>query len=231
MKQVLALIGSIFFMVVLTAQPSYTQTNSRVLKTRGPMFITSASFFQSVTRIPYNIKLGEENTFQNGKKVNFSNMAISQFFGFQFNPYLALGVGVNFEYWTTKTGFVPLYVDFRGNMTEGKIAPHWYLNAGYATCWHIDSKPYPVKTGYTGIGTMYGIHGYTSGWMGEVGIGMKASISWASALLLTASGKIQESAFRYYSGPDLMQGVKPLVVNTNSHSLYISVGLKASVVF
>jgi len=229
MKQVLTLIGGVLFVVVLTAQPSYAQTN-RVLKTRGPMFITSAAFFQSLTRLPNNIEVGEEHAAHNGKKVNFSNMTISQFFGFQFNPYLALGVGVNFEYWTTKNGngFVPLYIDLRGNITEEKIAPHWYVNAGYATHWSIDSRPYLVKTGQ---GTIYGIHGYTSGWMGEVGIGMKASIGWASALLLTISGKVQESSLRYYSGPDLMQGVKPLIVNTNSHGLYISAGLKASIVF
>lgn len=230
MKQVLTSIGSIFLVVALTTQMSYAQTNSRILKTRGPMFITSAAFFQSLTRIPYNVAPGEEHIVYNGKKVDFSIVAVSQFFGFQFNPYLALGVGVNYEYWTTKTAFVPLYVDFRGNMTDGKIAPHWYLNAGYATHWAIDSRPDPKKIS-TGTGKLFGIHGYTGGWMGEVGIGVKANINRTSALLITASGKVQESALRYYSGTDLPQGVKPLIVNTNSNGMYISVGLKASVVF
>ena len=227
MKQILTSIGSVLLGVVLTTQISFAQT-TKVLRTRGPMFITSASFFQSVTRLPHNIEPGAENAVQNGKKVNFSNVGVSQFFGFQFNPYLALGLGVNFEYWTSKTGFVPLYVDFRVNITDGKIAPHCYLNAGYATSWHIDSRPTNVQTG---TGPMYGIHGYTSGLMGETGFGVKASLNRASALLVTVSGKVQESALRYYAGPELSQGVKPLVVNTNSYGLYIFVGLKASIVF
>jgi hypothetical protein len=78
---------------------------------------------------------------------------------------------------------------------------------------------------------MYGIHGYTSGLMGETGIGIKASVNWASSILITVAGKVQESSLRYYSGPDPSQGLKPLLVNTNSHGLYISVGLKASIVF
>ncbi|MCL2132443.1 MAG: hypothetical protein FWH36_08370 [Lentimicrobiaceae bacterium] len=229
MKQVVTSIGGIFFMVVLTAQISCAQT-TKVLRTRGPMYITSASFFQSMTRLPYDVEPGRENAVENGKKVSFSTIAVSQFFGFQFNPYLALGVGVNFEYWTTKTGtgFVPIYVDFRVNMTDQKIAPHWYLNAGYATCWHIDSRPYAISTG---AGRMLGIHGYTAGPMAETGFGLKASINSNSAFLVTVAGKVQESSLRYYSGPELPQGTKPSLVNTNSHGLYISVGLKAGIVF
>ena len=227
MKQILTLIGSTFLIVAMTMQVSYAQGN-KGLKTRGPMYITSAAFFQSLTRLPYNVEAGAEKAVHNGKKANFSNLTVSQFFGFQFNPYLALGVGVGFEYWTTKSGFVPLYVDFRVNMTDKKMAPHWYINAGYASRWFVDSRPYKVSTG-TGI--MYGIHGYSSGFMGETGFGIKTSISRASALLITVSGKVQESALRYYSGPEPTQWIKPLLVNTNSHGLYISVGLKASFVF
>jgi hypothetical protein len=192
------------------------------------MFITSAAFFQSMTRLPLNIQPGEEHADFNGTKVSSSILEISQFFGFQFNPYLALGVGVNFEYWTVKTAFLPLYVDLRGNMTADKIAPHWYVNLGYAPRWSVDSRPYMVKTGQ---GSIYGIHGYTGGWMSEAGIGVKANISKSSAFVLTVSAKVQESTFRYYTGPVLMQGVKPLIVNTNSHCLYISAGIKAGVVF
>ena len=192
------------------------------------MYITSISFLQGMTRIPYNIEPGMENAIQNGKKVNFSDLMVSQFLGFQFNPYLALGAGINFEYWTTNTGFVPLYVDFRVNMTDKKVAPHWYINAGYAVRWNIDSKPKNVKTGN---GSMYGLHGHTSGWTGETGIGIKASVNWASALLITLSAKAQESSFGYYIGPELTQGTKPLLVNTPSHGVYIFMGLKASIVF
>jgi len=228
MKQFLTLIVSVFVIVVLAAPISSAQS-VKTLKTRGPMFITSAAFFQSLTRLPYNVEPGAEYAIYNGKKANISNFAISQFFGFQFNPYLALGAGVGFELWTNnKSGFVPLYVDLRVNIIEGKIAPHWYMNAGYAPRWHIDNRPYNTSTG---TGKMYLIHGYTSGWMGETGIGLKASISRTSAILVTVSGKVQESSLRYHSGVDPTPGLKPLLVNTNSHGMYISIGMKASFVF
>jgi hypothetical protein len=227
MKHVLISIGSILAAVVLTTQIACAQ-NTKVLKTRGPMYITSAAFFQSVSRLPFNVQPGEENAVHNGKKANFSNLTLSQFFGFQFNPYLALGVGVNFEYWTIKTGFVPLYADLRVNMTDKRIAPQAYLNVGYSTCWHMDSRPRMVSTG---TGKMFGLHGYTSGPMAELGIGVKASVNWATAILISLAGKVQESSLRYYSGPEPVQGMKPLLVNTNSHCLYFSIGLKASLVF
>jgi len=227
MRRIFILMSGIFLMLILAGQASYAQ-NIKVLKTRGPMYITSVAFFQGLTRIPYNVEPGMENAVQNGKQINFSNVTISQFLGFQFNPHLALGAGINFEYWTTKTGFVPLYVDFRVNMTDKKIAPHWYINTGYAVRWNIDSKPYTVKTG---TGLMYGLHGYTSGWMGETGIGIKASVGWASAILITLAAKAQESSLGYYAGETLSPGTKPLLVNTPSHSVYISMGLKASIVF
>jgi len=228
MKQFLTLIVSVFVMVVLAAPISSAQS-VKALKTRGPMFITSAAFFKSLTRLPYNVEPGAEYAIHNGKKVNFSDVAISQFLGFQFNPYLALGVGVGFEHWTNKSAFVPLYVDLRVNITDEKIAPHCYLNAGYTPRWYIDGRPYRIKTG---TGPLYGIHGYTSGWMGEIGVGVKASVSRSSAVLITVSGKVQESALRYYSGAiEPTQGMKPLLVNTNSHSMYFFAGIKASFVF
>jgi len=228
MKQVLISIGSIFAAVVFTTQMSHAQTN-RVMKTQGPMYITSAAFFQSVVRLPDDVNAGEENLDYNGKKVNFSSIAISQFFGYQFNEYLALGAGISVDYWTTKSGFIPLYVDFRVNMTDKKIAPHWYINAGYAPRFYVTGVPDKIATG-TGA-KMYGIHGYTSGWLGETGFGIKASISNSASLLVSISGKAQASALAYYSGVEPPLLLKPLIVNTNSHSVYIFVGLKAGIAF
>ena len=230
MKQVLISIGSIIATVVFTTQTSCAQVN-REIKTQGPMYITSAAFFQSMVRLPEDVKVGEENVDYNGKKVTFSSVAISQFFGYQFSPYLALGVGVGFDFWTTGkkgNGFVPLYVDFRVNMTDKKIAPHWYINAGFAPRFPINGVPQEISTG---TGKMYGIHGYTSGWLGETGFGVKLSISKSAALVIAAAGKAQASALRYYSGIEQPLLLKPLVLNTNSHSIYIFAGLKASIIF
>ena len=192
------------------------------------MFITSASFFQGLSRFPYNIVPEEEGQIKNSKKANISIINVSQFMGFQFSPHFALGLGLGFEYWTVKNAFVPIYADLRFNLTKGKIAPHLYLNMGYAVRWYIDSKPYTATTGNS---NEYIIHGHTSGVFGELGFGVKASVGYSSAIVITASGKVQESAMRYYEGPALSQGMKPLIVNTNSSGLYLFFGIKVGFVF
>jgi len=103
------------------------------------------------------------------------------------------------------------------------------LHLGYANRWHMDSKPYKVSTGNTND---YIIHGATSGVMGEIGIGVKASVGYSKAVVITASAKIQETALRYYSGTTPpSQSMKPLLVDANANSFYLSIGVKAGFVF
>ena len=60
--------GILVFLLIgnasLSAQPL------RVIRDRGPMFITSVSFFQGIQRFPYNVMPGEEQLLQNNKKMN-----------------------------------------------------------------------------------------------------------------------------------------------------------------
>ena len=205
------------------------QSSLKIIRDRGPMFITSVSFFQGIQRFPYKVVPGEEDFLQNRKDISIPVVSVSQFAGYQFSPYFALGLGLNFEYWTVKNAFVPIYVDLRFNMLKSKIAPHAYLNLGYATRWYIDSKPYKVSTGNSND---YIIHGATSGAMAELGLGVKASVGFSKAVVITASAKIQETALRYYSGnTDPSQSMKPLLVNTNANGLYLFIGVKAGFVF
>jgi hypothetical protein len=216
----------ILFMVISSASAQ----QRKAMQERGPMFITSISFHQGISRIPYNVVAGEEGQIQNHKKINnISLLNISQFMGYQLSPYFALGLGVGFEYWTVKNAFVPVYVDLRFNVMRGRIVPHAYLNLGYANRWHISSKPYKVTTGNT---NEYVIHGATSGIMAEAGMGIKASVGYSSAITITLSAKVQETAFRYYSGfTPLSQSMKPLIVNTNSNGMYLFLGIKAGFIF
>ena len=219
------------FFVLLFSFGSFSlsaQGGLRTIRDRGPMFISSLSFQQGITRVPYKVQAGEENATHNMKNVSIPAFAFSQFAGYQFSPYVALGLGLNFEYWTLKNAFVPIYADVRFNMTDGKIAPHAYINLGYAICWHIDSKPYKATSNNS---SDYIIHGYTSGIMGEIGFGLKASVGYKSAVIITAFGKVQESALRYYSGDSPGQNMKSLLVNTNANSLYVFIGLKVGFMF
>ena len=207
---------------------SSAQQQLKKIQSRGPLFITSASFFQGMTRLPYNVVPGEEGFLKNSKKANISVMNVSQFMGFQFSPHFALGLGIGFDYWTVKNAFVPIYADLRFNITKGKIAPHAYINVGYAVRWHIDSKPYKASTGNS---TDYIIHGHTSGVVGELGFGVKASVGYSSSIIITLSGKVQESALRYYEGTTLGQSMRPLLVNKNSSGMYLFAGLKVGFAF
>ncbi len=201
------------------------------IKERGPLFITSLSFSQGIARIPYTVEEGEnaESVDKLGKGI--SNIAINQFMGYQFNPFVALGLGINFEYWTVKNGFVPIYIDLRINMMRTRIAPHMYVNLGYANRWFFDSKPYKAANGNA---SDYIIHGAKSGLMGELGLGMKFTFAYASDLNVTIFSKFQESTYRYYSSEDgskPAQNVRPILVNTDRPSMYIFIGIKAGISF
>ncbi|MCL2132066.1 MAG: hypothetical protein FWH36_06410, partial [Lentimicrobiaceae bacterium] len=100
---------------------------------------------------------------------------------------------------------------------------------GYGNRWHIDSRPYKATTGNS---NEYIIHGATSGVMGEIGFGVKANVGYSTAIVITASGKVQNSALRYYGGSNPpSQSMKPLLVDENSNGMYIFAGIKIGVVF
>ncbi len=218
-----------FLLGLFVIIPSSSAQQLKTIQSRGPMFITNVSFQQGISRFPYNVVPGEEGLIKNFKKANISLIGVSQFMGFQFSPYFALGLGIGFEYWTVKNAFTPIYADLRFNMTKGKIAPHAYVNLGYAVRWYIDSKPYKASTGNS---NEYIIQGATSGIMGELGLGVKASVGYSSSVVIAVCAKVQESAMRYYDGnTEPSQSMKPLLVNTNSNGLYLFLGLKIGFVF
>ena len=221
--------GCFFVLMLFIATPFSFAQSVKTIQSRGPMFITNLSFHQGVTRITYNVLPGEEDKVKNNKRAsNISLICVSQFMGFQFSPYFALGLGVGFDYWTVKNAFVPIYADLRFNMTDRKIAPHAYINLGYGNRWDISSVPYKATTGNNND---YIIHAATSGVMGEIGLGVKANVGYSAAIVITASCKIQESALRSYEGPLLSQSMKPLLVDTYSSGMYLFAGLKIGVVF
>ena len=59
-------VGILVFLLIGNA--SLTAQTLRVLRDRGPMFITSISFLQGVHRFPYGVVLGEETELKNRKK-------------------------------------------------------------------------------------------------------------------------------------------------------------------
>ncbi len=217
--------------VIFVAMPTSDAQNINLnsIREKGPMFVTSLGFSHGFVRIPYTPRGEETSTEPEILKAGLPAVSISQFMGYQFNPYLCLGIGVGFDYWTVKNAYVPIYVDFRVNMMKTKFAPVWYINLGYSNRWFISSKPYKSTTGN---GSDYIIHGSKSGLMGETGFGVKVNVKYSTALNVFVFAKFQESALRYYNGSAaLSQSMKPILVDTDQSCVYISLGVKAGITF
>ncbi len=61
------------------------------------------------------------------------NVQLTTTHGYQLNPYFFAGAGTGISYFTnTESLLIPLFVDLRGNFTNGQIAPFIGLRMGYA---------------------------------------------------------------------------------------------------
>jgi len=57
--------------------------------------------------------------------------------GYRFNPHLYLGVGVEYNYYSSSEGrfmldYLPVFLNLRTNFSNGKISPFLDVKAGYA---------------------------------------------------------------------------------------------------
>lgn len=60
-------------------------------------------------------------------------LEISTSHGYQFNPYLFLGGGVGFHYYTNADeAMLPFFVDFRANFIRGSVTPYAGVKLGYS---------------------------------------------------------------------------------------------------
>ena len=225
-KQVLVLLVAVaaLFFIPSSIQAQRTPPNTKYW---GPTFITSPVFLQGIGNIHIT---NEESGVVRDFKNSISIAGISQFIGYQFNPYIIAGIGAGFEYWSScKNAFVPIYADLRVNIGTSPIAPQWYINLGYANRWYMDSKPYISDK--QGNSQTYIIHGDKSGLMAETGIGVKAQVSKDVNIVLSGVFKIQESSIKFYRGDEELTNMKPLFVNTSEHNWYKFVGIKAGIIF
>ncbi len=207
--------------LILPLTSKAQQRNIPRTKVTGPTYITSPVFLQGVGSIQI-----DERKF----KSHISIAGISQFIGYQFSPYVAAGIGAGFEYWTNcNNAFTPIYADLRVNLSDELLAPHWYLNVGFANRWYIDSKPYISDK--QGNSTTYLIHGDRSGIMVETGLGVKAKVSQEVSIVISGAFKLQESSVKYYEGDEALTNMKALLVNTSKHNWYMFAGIRAGIIF
>ena len=208
-----------FFISLFTNDLQAQHSFSR--KDYGPTFITSPSFINGIYKVTCD-----------GKDIpnKIPVVGLSQFMGYQFSPYFLIGLGVEFDYWTKpKNVFVPIYLDLRFNVIDNNIAPHFYLNLGYASRWSVDSKTYSAY----GINSeTYVLHGAKSGLMFESGIGIKASASYSNAIIITFTAKVQESAVKFFDRESTAGGTQAkYFANKYENNWYLFLGVKAGIVF
>lgn len=90
-----------------------------------------------------------------------NNIGLSTSHGYQFNPYIYLGAGVGLSYYFDyETTFVPIFLDFKANLMDGKIIPFAGAKLGYSvfdgTGFYFNptvgvkfAKSFNVSLGYT----------------------------------------------------------------------------------
>ena len=105
-----------------------------------------------------------------------NNIGLSTSHGYQFNPYIYLGAGVGLSYYFDyETTFVPIFLDFKANLKEGKITPFAGVKLGYSmfdgTGFYFNptvgikfAKSFNVSLGYTVQMTEMYHYGYNGGY-------------------------------------------------------------------
>lgn len=148
------------------------------------------------TLIENNIKLAAENIslhdhsfyheFRGGILLGEDNASITlhNINGFQFNRFLAPGLGVGFDsYENFRT--VPVYAHIKGYIFDRKVSPFYFTDVGYGFAWYknADNILYKVTD----------VHG---GYYWQVGLGYRISFyNWA--MLVTLGYKNQQSGLKY----------------------------------
>lgn len=68
-----------------------------------------------------------------GIPIDKGAFSITTSHGYQFNPYIFLGMGFGLDYHAAgKHLFIPLFVDLRTNFSDTNITPFWGTKAGYS---------------------------------------------------------------------------------------------------
>ncbi|MDR2868697.1 MAG: hypothetical protein LBV46_04060, partial [Bacteroidales bacterium] len=116
-----------------------------------------------------------------------SAFTIQQLLGYQFNPYVHLGVGAGLNFWK-RTAFIPLFAGINVNFIDRRVSPLWYLNVGYSFKWYMKSDPEPI----TRV-----IHGATPGIFGETGLGVKFKVIEKLSVLFSVNYQLQQSQINY----------------------------------
>ena len=103
--------------------------------------------------------------------------------GYAFSPHLMTGLGLGWDHYGS-VATLPMYLSVRGIITDRKVSPYYFANAGVSLAWPTDDLP-DIDYDRT-QGGLY-LHG---------GLGYQINLI-RSALLLSVGYKLQKTDFAY----------------------------------
>ena len=162
--------GSIFVFTeeeidVVTKEPmKYAiQPSRRAARLKRPISFREKQWYYQVST---NLGIGTD----------VSSVNLHYRMGYYFNHYLGIGIGAGLDRYEEGL-IIPVYVDIQGDLWKKKIAPHYYLNAGYgfavSPSWFMDELQ--------------------GGYHGQVGIGLKINTRSRSEWIIDGGFKLQDS--------------------------------------
>ncbi len=128
--------------------------------------------------------LGEFNVMLNNRPYTSSTgVGMHTINGYHFNPHLGVGLGIGVDRYDP-VYVLPVYVSVRGALTNWKVSPYYFANAGRSRGWA--SNPEGLFTDLKARG----------GWMLHAGVGHQFNFN-RSALLIHVGMKSQQTEVNY----------------------------------
>ncbi|MCQ2285981.1 MAG: hypothetical protein MJZ76_03780 [Bacteroidales bacterium] len=207
-------ISLLLVLVILFVMPkSFSQKRPYAKKDDSHfVFETSVGLLAGMGNIVFNKEEGKRSLPNNKNFV----VDVHQLIGYQFNPYVTLGVGAGVDVWK-RTAFIPIFGNISVNMLDLDYSPYWYANAGYAFKWYVTSQPEKI----TKV-----IYGANPGFQAETGLGLRIKMKDTFTILLLAHYKLQQSSIHYSVDVEGETHYPSLTTNRSENMLYHYVGLK-----
>ena len=200
-----------FFLFLLIGQLHAQSAKNNTL--RRFIYQTSLGYANGIGKIHYNTNKDIANT--------IPTFRVQQQLAYQFNPYLSLGVGAGVDVWQ-KSAFIPIFGTFNVNFMKRRIAPHLYLNGGYAFKWYVTSKPDPVY---------HIIHATCPGPYAEGGAGIKLSMTERLSLVIAVNYLFVYSQINYSVKEEGQPDYSTIATNRYDKVPYHFAGLKFGLVY
>lgn len=146
---------------------------------------------------------------------------INQLIDYQFNSNFFMGVSLGIDIWP-RTAFIPIGLNLSTNFTRKRVAPHWFMNAGYSFKWYVEPKP----ENNTRV-----IHGAKPGPYVESGLGIKIQLAKKVTMFIMAEYKMQHSSIKYSVLEPNQPDNSEYFTNSEQKHHYHFVGAKIGVMY